>query len=191
MYDFQRIVEAPWIGIPEIGLPGFDLGSGMEFWSLLPMFLVVNLVTAIKTVGGGVVIQRVARRKPRVTDFRVVQGAVNANGLGALLSGIAGTLPTITYDASSVDRGRLTQRWLRRCILVGLALLPKAITIPRYRGPTSDDHGSALSGRHEDGRQDGLDHRKALVVGVSLSVGLQNQNVFRSAGWPALCLATA
>ena len=192
MYDFQRIVEASWIGIPEIGLPGFDLGSGMEFWSLLPMFLVVNLVTAIKTVGGGVVIQRVARRKPRVTDFRVVQGAVNANGLGALLSGIAGTLPTITYDASSVSLINFTGVASRSVgyaigvILVGLALLPKAtallLTIPSTVSGTYllMIMGLLLVEGMRTVVQDGLDHRKALVVGVSLSigVGLQNKNVF-------------
>ena len=36
IYDFQRVEEALWIGIPAIEWPGFDLSFGSTFWSLLP-----------------------------------------------------------------------------------------------------------------------------------------------------------
>ncbi len=68
IYDAQRLLDAPWVGIPEIGLPGFDLRPGVEFWSLLPVFLIVTMATTIKVIGSGIVIQRVSRRSPRVPD---------------------------------------------------------------------------------------------------------------------------
>ena len=71
-------------------------------------------------------------------------------------------------------------------ILVGLALLPKAtallLTIPSTVSGTYllMIMGLLLVEGMRTVVQDGLDHRKALVVGVSLSigVGLQNKNVF-------------
>ena len=62
--------------------------------------MVVTLVGAIETVGDGVAIQRVSQHNPRATDFRVVQGALNADGVGNLLSGLAGTVPNTTYSSS-------------------------------------------------------------------------------------------
>ena len=93
LYDAGPVLEASWVGVPLGSWPGFDLRPGVEFWALLPAFVVVTLVGAIETVGDGVAIQRVSRRSPRATDFRVVQGALNADGVGNLLSGIAGTFP--------------------------------------------------------------------------------------------------
>ena len=72
LYDVQYILEAPWFGAPVGSWPGFDLTPGVEFWALLPAFVVVTLVGAIETVGDGVAIQRVSQRRPRATDFRVV-----------------------------------------------------------------------------------------------------------------------
>ena len=100
LYDVQQILEAPWVGVPIGYWPGFDLTPDAKFWALLPAFAVVTLVGAIETVGDGVAIQRVSRRRPRATDFRVVQGALNADGVGNLLSGISGTLPNTTYSSS-------------------------------------------------------------------------------------------
>ena len=130
-YDFQRVLDAPWVGIPAPELPGFNLNFGLEFWSLLPMFFVVSLAVAIKSTGSSVIMQRVSWRRPRVTDFRLVQGAVNANGVGTLLSGVAGVQPTIPYDAVSMSLTNLTGVASRRAgyfaaaILAALAFLPK------------------------------------------------------------------
>ena len=43
IYDPTSFLEAPWIGVPELWLPGFDISPGTEFWALLPMFLVVSI----------------------------------------------------------------------------------------------------------------------------------------------------
>ena len=94
LYNARQVLEAPWIGVPLGSWPGLDLTPSPEFWALLPAFVVVTLVGAIETIGDGVAIQRVSRRRPRATDFRVVQGTLNADGVGNLLSGIAGAPPT-------------------------------------------------------------------------------------------------
>ena len=100
LYNTQLIAQSSWIGLPAGGWPGFDLQFGVAFWSLLPAFIFVTLIGAIETIGDSVAIQRVSRRKPRATDYRVVQGAVTADGVGNLLSGLAATVPNTTYSSS-------------------------------------------------------------------------------------------
>ena len=192
LYDVQRVVEAPWFNLPDIAAwPGLDLTPDAGFWALLPAFVIVALVAAIKTSSEGVVIQQVSRRRPRATDFRLVQGAINTNGLGTLLSGIAGTPPTVVYSPSTVSLINLTGVAARSIgyvigvILLALAFLPKVtailLTVP---SPVMGGYLLMIMGLlFVEGMrtvvQDGLDYRKALVVGVALSigVGLEGQNI--------------
>ena len=191
LYDAQRILDAAWIGAPLSAWPGLDLTPGAEFWALLPAFVIVTIVGAIETVGDGVAIQRVSRRRPRATDFRVVQGAINADGMGNLLSGIAGTLPNTVYS-TSISLAEITGIAARRVgIVIGvaiaaLAFLPKvAAVLIAIPSPVAAAYLTILLGLlfvqgmkiivHE-----GVDHRKAAIVGVSfwLGVGFQNQWLF-------------
>ena len=84
IYDAQPIIDAPWIGLPGASWPGLDFTPGHEFWALLPAFVAVTIVGAIETVGDGVAIQRVSRRRPQATDFRVVQGCLERGRVGQL-----------------------------------------------------------------------------------------------------------
>ncbi|MDE0601888.1 MAG: hypothetical protein OXI56_08865 [bacterium] len=189
LYDLGPVLDASWIGAPFSSWPGLDLTPGVEFWELLPAFVVVTLVGAIETLGDGVAIQRVSRRTPRATDFRVVQGALNADGVGNLLSGLAGTLPNTTYS-TSISLAEVTGVASRRvgviigAFFLGFAFLPKAaallISIPP---PVAAAYMLVLvSLLFVQGAkivvQDGLDHRKALLVGVSFWMGAGFQN-----GW--------
>ena len=130
LYDAGQILDASWVGAPVGSWPGIDVTPGGEFWALLPAFVVVTLVGAIETVGDGVAIQRVSQRRPRATDFRVVQGALNADGMGNLLSGLGGTLPNTTYS-SSIALAEVTGISARRVgviigiIFVVIAFFPK------------------------------------------------------------------
>ena len=117
IYDTRLIAEAAWIGLPSGGWPGLDLSFGPTFWALLPAFVFVTLVGAIETIGDAVAIQRVSHRRTQAVDFRAVQGAVAADGLGNLLSGLGGTVPNTTYS-SSVSVTELTGVGARR---VGMA----------------------------------------------------------------------
>ncbi|MYF62318.1 MAG: xanthine/uracil/vitamin C permease, partial [Gammaproteobacteria bacterium] len=98
MFSWDAVATAPWFGLPLAGWPGFDFSFGPVFWALLPAFVFVTLVGAIETIGDAVAVQRVSWRKDRATDFRGVQGAVMADGLGNLLSGLLATVPNTTYS---------------------------------------------------------------------------------------------
>ncbi|MXX67306.1 MAG: hypothetical protein F4Z40_10075 [Chloroflexi bacterium] len=191
LYDPQPLAAASWIDFPDLAAwPGLDLTPGVDFWTFLPAFLIVSLVSAVKFSGDGVVIQQVSRRRPPATDYRLVQAAVSTNGLGTLLSGFAGTLPTVIFSPSTVSLITFTGVAARSvgyamgAILIGLAFIPKLtavlLTVP-----------SAVMGAFVlmimgllfvEGMRtvigDGLDYRKALVVAVSLAigVGLESQN---------------
>ena len=191
MYDFQYVIDAPWFGVAFRSWPSLDLTPGVAFWALLPAFVVVTLVGAIETIGDGVAIQRVSRRNPRATDFRVVQGALNADGVGNLLSGITGTVPNTTYS-TSVSLAEVTGIASRRvgvvigAIFIAIAFFPKIsallIAIP---APVIAGYGAVLitllfvQGMNIVIR-DGIDHRKAVIVGLAfwIGVGFQNQVIF-------------
>lgn len=191
LYDVARVVEADWVGMPTSGWPGFDLSFGSEFWVLLPAFVFVTLVGAIETIGDSVAIQRVSWRTPRAVDFRTVQGAVNADGLGNLLSGLASTVPNTTYS-SSIPLTELTGVAARNVgvslglIFIALAFLPKvAALILAIPSPVVAAYVMVLMGMlFVQGMKiimhDGLDYRKGVVVGISfwLGAGFQNQAIF-------------
>ena len=180
---FQTVADAGWVGVPSVGSwPGLDLGFGVSFWTLLTSFIVVTLVSSIIAIGNGVTIQQVSRRTPRATDFRVVQGALNGEGLGNLLSGLAGTVGNTVYPSSisGVSLMGVAARSVGICaglILLGTALLPKALALLlAIPSPVAATYMVALfSLIFMQGvrtvSQEGLDARKALVVGLSLWIG--------------------
>ena len=104
------------------------------------MFLIVTLIQAIKNISDGMIVQRVSRKVPRATDFRLIQGSIYANGTGILMSGVAGTPPTSTYPSLTVPLVNVTGVATRSVgyamagILLLVAFLPKIngalLTIP-------------------------------------------------------------
>ena len=191
LYDAGRVTDAPWVGVPTGEWPGFDLDFGPSFWALLPPFLLVAVVATIRTIGGAVAIQRVSWRRLRAVDFRAVQGAITVDGLGNLLSGLAGTTPnTATTVGASVTEltgvGARSVGVAAGAIFVAVAFLPKVpavvLAIP---GPGFAAYlGVLLATLFAIGMkmavQDGLDYRKGLIVGVAfwVGVGFQNDVVF-------------
>ena len=182
LFSWDAVAAAPWFGLPLAGWPGFDFSFGPVFWALLPAFVFVTLVGAIETIGDAVAVQRVSWRDGRATDFRGVQGAVMADGLGNFLSGLMATVPNTTYS-SSVAIVEITGVAARRVgVAIGagfcaLALLPKLVavilSIP-----------DAIIGAYVTvliailfvlGMRivvgDGMNYRKAAIVGVSFWVG--------------------
>ena len=183
LYDYQRVLDAPWIGLPDMAWPGLDLGLGAEFWALLVTFTMVSLVSALETVGDGVAVQQVSLRRLRTTDFRVIQGALNADGLGNLLSGLAGTVPNTTYS-SSIPLISLTGVAARRVgiyaggILIVAAFLPKitalllAIPAPVVAAYVSVFLALVFVEGLKTVVKDGLDQQKTLIVGLAFWLGL-------------------
>ncbi len=102
LYDIDIIVATPWVSLPAFGWPGLNLNFGVEFWALLPVFVIVNLTSFVKAVGDLSVIQRASYRSQSAIDFRSVQGGLNVYGLGTLVSGLLGTLPVAAPWAVTV-----------------------------------------------------------------------------------------
>ena len=191
LYDAGRIAEAAWFGVPAGEWPGFDLSFGPTFWALLPAFVFVTLVGAIETIGDAVAIQRVSWRRDRAVDFRTVQGAVAADGVGNLLSGLAGTVPNTTYS-SSVSVTELTGVAARSVgvaagiLFIAMAFFPKVLAvILAIPGPVAAAYITVLiSMLFVVGMriivQEGIDHRNGLIAGVSfwIGVGLQSGVIF-------------
>lgn len=191
-YDVTPVKDAAWAGISAGGFPGFDLSPGVDFWALLPVFVVVTLVGGIKNIGDNVAIQQTSRRGSHATDFRRVQSSLNTNWLGIVASGIAGTPPTTVYSSTSVSLVNLTgvaSRSVGYVIggsLILLALFPKLpavlLTIP---SPVMGAYllvaiGLLFVEGIRTVVQAGLDSQKVIVVGISFSLGagLEQQTVF-------------
>ena len=192
VYDVQRAVDTPWFDLPDgSAWPGFGSILDEDFWALLLVFLVVSAVVAVRASNEGAVIQQVSRRTPRTIDFRSVQGTLNASGIAILLSGIAGTPPTIIYLPTTISLIDFTGVAARRAavvmgaMVVVLALLPKIVAV-LHTVPVPVTGALLLiimglffvEGTRSVFRE-GLSRQRAFIVGVSLSiaVGLQSQNI--------------
>ncbi|MDE0652682.1 MAG: hypothetical protein OXI26_03425 [bacterium] len=98
LYDFDKVREAAWFGLPEGGWalfgPRGDTGPfGATFFTLLPSFLILGLVVLIRTHGASIITQFVSWRRLLSIDFREVQRANTRLGLGTIASGLAGSIP--------------------------------------------------------------------------------------------------
>ena len=182
--DGSRIAEAGWFGLPEIPPLSLDLTLSKEFWAILPSFAILTLVLGIKTISDGIVIQQGSRRRPRAIDFRQIQGMVSVNGVGMLLSGIAGTLPPMTNSSYSLSLISLTGVAARRVgigvavVIVALAFFSKfaalLLTIP---GPVVGAYlilamGILFVSGIQTILRDGLDPQRMLVVALASALGL-------------------
>ena len=187
IYDLERVANAPWIGLPDLsGYPGLDLSFDGVFWALLPGFIIVTLVGAMDTLGDAIAIQRASWRKPRAIDFRSIQGAINADGLGNLLSGIGGTVPNTTYGASIAIAeltgvaSRAVGVWVG-ILFIALAFLPKLVAVVvALPGPVAGAYLAIIVALIfvfgvKILTNDGLDYRKSLIVGFAFWVGLAFQ----------------
>jgi NCS2 family nucleobase:cation symporter-2/xanthine permease XanP len=100
MIDTSRIAGAPWIGLPGRSWPGLAFSFDATFWGLLPAFALISLVACIETYADGISVQRTSRRKQEPIDFRAVQGAINADGVGSVFAGLLGTVPNTVFSTS-------------------------------------------------------------------------------------------
>ena len=146
----------------------------------------MTLVGALDTIGDGIAIQRISWRRPRAIDFQSIQGALTADSLGNLLSGLTGTVPNTTYAASIAvaDLTRVAARVVGICvgvIFVVLAFLPKLVAvIVAIPGPVVAAYFMVLVASLfilgvRVLMQDDLDHRKSFAVGLAFWLGIAFQ----------------
>ena len=181
IYSFDRVLDAPWIGLPQ-SAPGLGLDFGLSFWTLLPGFLFLGLIISIQANGASIAMQRVSWRDDRAVDFRQVQGTLAGTGVSNLMAGLAGTVPNI-INPGIVSFTQITGVASRRVgygiggILILLAFVPKASgllsTIP---GPVMTGYLILITGtlfvdgartviQAEDNRQ------KVVVAGMCFWIG--------------------
>ncbi len=183
LYDLERVAAASWVDLPRIQAPGLDLGFGAAFWTLLPSFLLVAVIAAIRTMSSAVAVQRVSwRRRSRAVDFRAVQGAMAVDGVGNLLAGLSGTVPG-SATTTSVPLTQLTGVAARAvgvvagAAFVAFAFLPKpfaavlAIPDPVFAGYLVILLAMLFAIGMKIVLQGGLGYREGLVVGIAFLAG--------------------
>ena len=187
LYDLDRVVETPWLGVPLGGWPGLTLDVEPAFVGLLPAFVFVALIGSIQTITSAVAIQRASWRRPRAVDYRAVEGAVAADGVCKLVSGLAGIMPTQTIGISvpTVDLtgvGARSVGFAAGAILIVVAFVPKALALVlAIPGAVAGGYLTVVMaltfvrGMTEI-VQGGIDHRKGLVAGVAFWIGAGCQN---------------
>ena len=140
----------------------------------------LTIVLDIKTISDGGVIHQGSRRLPRAIDFCRVEGMVNVNDIGMLLTAIAGALPTMV-TADIVSPNGVAVRLVGigvRIVMVALAALSKFTTILLIvPAPVSGaSQMLALGILFVSGWQtivhDGLDSRRILAIGLASALGL-------------------
>ncbi|MCY4633128.1 MAG: hypothetical protein OXG04_01235 [Acidobacteria bacterium] len=183
MLDWTPLLNAAWFGLPPSGWPGLDLAFDARFLGLLVPFIIVTIIGAIETYGDAIAIQRVSHRTPVPVDFKVVQRALNADGVGNLLSGLAGTVPNTTY-ASSISIADLTGVAARRVALYAGIIIVLAAFVPKIAA-VLQVVPSPVAGAYififlvllfRQGLRlvtsGGFDYEKGLIVCISFWVGL-------------------
>ena len=189
--DFGPVAAARWFGLPAMPPPGLDLAFDSRFWVLLPGFLFVTFVITVRQVGDAVRIQRLSRREPKAIDFRRVEGAVTACGVGTLLSGLAGVLPPWSYAAgNTLAKGPgVASRQVGIYIgafLIALAFVPKihallvSIPAPVLGAYVIVIFGMTLTQGMRVVLQEGTGQRNLLIAGLSfwIGAGIQFRAIF-------------
>ena len=187
IYDVGRVADAGWIGIPSESPPGLNLHFDASFWALLPAFLFVALVGSTKSIALVVSAQRVATRRSQAVNYRAVQRAVTAEGVGNLFAGLAGTMPN-TPHAGAVAAVEITGVAARSTafaaglVLLTLAFLPKALAIilaipaPVVAAAITVVMATLFAvGLREVVRSMDASPRNGLIAGVSFWVGIASE----------------
>jgi len=184
LYDTDRITEAPWLSITDLQWPLNGLDFGIQFWSLLPAFLVVKLTAFLKVVGDLSIINRASYRNPAALDFRKIQSGLNLYGASTLLTGLLATLPvaapwssTAVYIGFTGNAARSVGIFLGLLtILIApfakliaiLAATPNSVVAAVFIiifGLLFIEGSKAVF-------TSPMDYRKAVIVGVSMVLGI-------------------
>ncbi len=181
IYDTDRILDAPWVGLPSEA-PGLALDFGVHFWTLLPGFLFLGVIISIQANGASIAAQRVSWRTPKAVDFRQVQGALSGGGITNLMAGLAGTVPNIINAGTAAfiqTTGVASRRvgYFIGAILIALAFVPKASAVlSSIPGPVMTGYLTLVTGTlFVDGARTVIqaeeNSQKVIVAGVCFWIG--------------------
>ncbi len=181
IYDFDRVVEAKWVGLPsELPTLGFDFG--ISFWTLVPSFVFLGVIIAIQANGASIAMQHAAHRGDRAVDFREVQATLAGGGVTNLIASVFGAVPNIINPGivSFTQTTGVAARSVGYCIgliFIAMAFVPKVSgllsTIP---GPVMTGYLVMVTGSlFVDGArtviQNERDGQKVAVAGVCFWIG--------------------
>ena len=181
IFDTGLVAAAPWVGLPGDS-PGLAFDFGLSFWTLVPSFVFLGVITAIQANGASIAMQRVAWRDDRAVDFRQVQGALAGSGASNLLAGLAGAVPT-AINPGIVSFTQITGVAARRVgysigvIFILLAFLPKVSgLLASIPGPVMAGYLIMVTGAlFVDGAQTVIQNeqnkQKIAVAGVCFWIG--------------------
>ncbi len=183
IYDFGPVREAPVAGLPLDGWAGLGFSFGAAYWSLLPAFLFLGVMTVLQGSSIALSIQRVSWRKPRAMDYRGVQSLSLATALGTLFAGLAAVMPLAASPRGTVfvqQTGCASRRvgLITGTLLIAAAFFPKswglligipapvtAIFIVVMLSPLMVEGMKMIA-------QDAPDHRMGLAIGAALLMGM-------------------
>ena len=151
----------------------------------------MTFVITVRQVGDAVRMQRLSCRERQAVDFRKVEGAVNACGVGTVLSGLAGVLPPWPYTAgiALADGIGVAARRVGvhiGIVLVALAFVPKigalilSIPPPVLGAYIMVIFGVTFAQGMRIVFREGANRQNALVAGLAfwIGVGIQFQAIF-------------
>ena len=182
IYDFGPVREASVAGLPFEGWEGLGFSFGPAYWSLLPAFLFIGLITVLQGSSIALSIQRVSWRKSRAIDYRRVQGLSVCTALGSLLAGLAAVMPLGTSPRGTVfaQQTGCASRYvgvITGVVLITAAFFPKAwgLLIGMPPPVTAIFVIVMLSPLMAEGMkmvaQEASDYRTGLVIGAALLIG--------------------
>ena len=191
--DLEPVASASWVGMPAPTSLPLDTGFDATFWVLLPGFLFLSFVIAVRQIGETILMHRLSHREPKAVDFRRVQGAVAACGTGTLLAGFAGVLPPWPYVTGTTLAEGAGFAAKRIGVYIGasfvaLAFVPKiaalvlSIPLPVLGSYIIVVFSVSLAQGLRTVFQDGIGRRDALVFGLAfwLGMGIQFEAIFPS-----------
>lgn len=186
LYDVDRVAQAAWFGAPMQWPPAVASGlTSLEmdaYFALMPAFVLLFLISTIRSMSSSLAIQTVSWRRRRALDFRPVQGAIAADALANLAAGFAGTMPN-GANSATVARTQLTGVAVRPVGLVYgaaiilLAFCPKvvalvlAIPAPVFAGYVTVMIASTFTIGLKMAVAEGADHRQSLIIGLAFWLG--------------------
>ncbi len=189
IFDFGPVRDAPLAGLPLDGWPGLGFGFGAAYWSLLPAFLFLGVMTVLQGSSIGLSMQRISWRDPRAMDYRMAQGLSISTAVGTVLAGLAAVMPLGTSPRGNVfaqQTGCASRRVgiITGVVLIAAAFFPKswglligipapvtAIFIVVMLSPLMVE-GMKMVVQDSPNQSAGLAIGAALLVGLGLQTGL-------------------
>ena len=182
IYDFGPVREASVAGLPVEGWEGLGFSFGPAYWSLLPAFLFLGLITVLQGSSIALSIQRVSWRKSRAMDYRRVQGLSVCTALGSVFAGLAAVMPLGTSPRGTVfaQQTGCASRYIgviTGVVLIAAAFFPKSwgLLIGMPAPVTAIFVVVMVSPLMVEGMkmiaQEASDYRMALVIGAALLIG--------------------